>query len=90
LDKLWNRLRDKASMRRITFHDLRHTHASLLLKNNVHPKVVSERLGHSSIQITLDTYSHLFPNMRVDAADGIGKMIFQHKDNEKDIAAKEA
>jgi integrase len=90
LDKLWNKLRDKAKMRKITFHDLRHTHASLLLKNNVHPKVVSERLGHSSIQITLDLYSHLFPNMQIDAVDGIGKMIFQHKDSDKDIAAKEA
>jgi integrase len=44
-----------SNLPRITFHDLRYTHASLLLKNNVHPKVVSERLGHSSIQITLDS-----------------------------------
>lgn len=50
------------------FHDLRHTHASLLLKGNIHPKVVSERLGHATIGITLDTYSHLLPGMQEVAA----------------------
>ena len=42
-----------------SFHDLRHTHATLLLKGGVHPKIVSERLGHANIGITLDTYSHV-------------------------------
>ncbi|MFC5405093.1 tyrosine-type recombinase/integrase [Cohnella soli] len=79
LDKLYCRIKELSEMRHITFHDLRHTHASLLLKNNVHPKVVSERLGHSSIQITLDLYSHLFPNMQEDAAAGLGKMLFQYE-----------
>jgi integrase len=79
LDKRWTKLRKDAKLRKITFHDLRHTHASLLLKNNVHPKVVSERLGHSSIQITLDLYSHLFPNLQEDAAAGLGQMLFQNK-----------
>ena len=49
-------------------HDMRHTHASLLLQQGVHPKVVSERLGHANIQITLDTYSHLLPGMQEAAA----------------------
>jgi len=53
---------------RIRFHDLRHTHASHLLKHNIHPKVVSERLGHSSIGITLDVYSHVLPGMQEEAA----------------------
>lgn len=79
IDKLWNKLKVKSGLRNIKFHDLRHTHASLLLKENVHPKVVSERLGHSSIQITLDLYSHLFPNLQEDAAIGIGKMLFQQQ-----------
>ncbi len=48
----------------IRFHDLRHTHASMMLKQGVHPKIVSERLGHSSINITLDTYSHVMPGMQ--------------------------
>jgi len=42
-----------------SFHDLRHTHAALLLKGGVHPKIVSERLGHANIGITLATYSHI-------------------------------
>ncbi len=49
------------------FHDLRHTHASLLLARGVHPKIVSERLGHSSIKMTLDTYSHVLPNLQEQA-----------------------
>jgi integrase len=59
---------------RITLHGLRHTHASHMLASNVHPKIVQERLGHSSIAITLDIYSHLMPNMQEGAAatvDGV-------------------
>ena len=52
----------------VTFHALRHTCASLLLAANVHPKVVQERLGHSSIAITMDLYSHVTPSMQTDAA----------------------
>jgi len=51
----------------LRFHDLRHTHATLLLKQGVHPKIVSERLGHSSIAITLDTYSHVMPGLQEEA-----------------------
>jgi len=53
------------------FHDLRHTHATQLLKAGAHPKVVSERLGHASIGITLDTYSHVMPDMPEEAAEKI-------------------
>jgi len=49
----------------------RHTHATQLLKAGVHPKVVSERLGHASISITLDTYSHVMPGMQEEAAEKI-------------------
>ncbi|MEJ7632283.1 MAG: site-specific integrase [Rubrobacteraceae bacterium] len=49
------------------FHDLRHTCATLLLARNVNPKIVSEMLGHSSIAITLDTYSHVLPTMQESA-----------------------
>jgi integrase len=52
----------------VRFHDTRHTHASLMLKAGVHPKVVSERLGHSSIAFTLDTYSHVLPGIQEAAA----------------------
>jgi integrase len=50
-----------------TFHQLRHTAATILLLKNVNPKIVSEMLGHASIAITLDTYSHVLPNMQDSA-----------------------
>ncbi len=52
-------------------NDLRHTHATMLLRAGVHPKVVSERLGHSSISLTLDVYSHVMPGMQQEAAEKI-------------------
>ena len=55
-------------MPEIRFHDLRHTCATLLLTRNVNLKIVSEMLGHATIAITLDTYSHVLPNMRDHAA----------------------
>lgn len=64
----------RAKLPEIRFHDLRHTSASLLLAAGVHPKVVQERLGHSQIGITLDTYSHVLPTMGLEAAsklDGV-------------------
>ena len=53
---------------RIRFHDLRHSHATQLLISGIHPKVAQERLGHSSIAVTLDIYSHVTDNMQSDAA----------------------
>jgi integrase len=58
----------RAELPMIRFHDLRHTCATPLLSKNVNPKIVSEMLGHASIAITLDTYSHVLPNMRDQAA----------------------
>lgn len=59
----------KAGLPRMRFHDLRHTHATLLLQLGENPKVVSERLGHSKIGITLDTYSHVLPDMQESLAN---------------------
>lgn len=67
----WVRLIEKTELPRIRFHDLRHTHASQMLAAGVHPKVASERLGHSSIGITLDLYSHVMPGMQADAAEQV-------------------
>ena len=53
---------------RVTFHGLRHTHATHLFQEGIHPKVAQERLGHSTIAITLDLYSHVMPGMQEDAA----------------------
>jgi integrase len=63
----WLRAVRKADVPRICFHGLRHTHATLLLASGVHPKIASERLGHSNIAITLDLYSHVMPGMQEDA-----------------------
>jgi len=53
---------------RVRFHDLRHTHATQLLASGVHPKIASERLGHASVAITLDLYSHVTASMQSEAA----------------------
>jgi len=59
----------------IRFHDLRHTAATLMLQQGIHPKVVQERLGHSQVSMTLDTYSHVLPNMQEEAAEKIDELI---------------
>jgi integrase len=58
-------------LQRVRLHDLRHTHATQMLKSGVHPKVAQERLGHSSIAITLDLYSHVMPGMQDEAAQRV-------------------
>jgi integrase len=63
----WARLLASRPLPRIRFHDLRHAHATHLLASGVHPKIASERLGHSKIGITLDLYSHVMPGMQEDA-----------------------
>jgi len=68
-------LLNKANIPRVRFHDLRHSHATLLLAQGVHPKIVSERLGHSAVGITLDTYSHVLPAMQKEAAEKIDSLF---------------
>ncbi|QQS42547.1 MAG: tyrosine-type recombinase/integrase [Acidobacteriota bacterium] len=63
----------------LRLYDLRHSHATLLSKAGVHPKIVSERLGHSSIALTLDTYSHVLPSMQAEAAVQLEAMLFRSK-----------
>jgi integrase len=65
----------KLGMPHLTFHGLRHVHATLLLAAGVHPKVVSERLRHSTIALTLDTYSHVLPTMQKEAAAAIEQQL---------------
>jgi integrase len=71
----WARHLRARKMPPIRFHDLRHAHATLLLLQGVHPKIVSERLGHASIGITLDTYSHVLPSMQSQAAEAFDKLF---------------
>ena len=68
--KFWPLLK-RAGLPQVRFHNLRHTCATLLLTQNVNPKVVSEMLGHATIAITLDTYSHVLPNMQSEAAKAL-------------------
>ena len=70
------RISARAGARAIRLHNARHTHASLMLKQGVHPKVVQERLGHASIQITLDTYSHVVPGLQEAAVAQFDKLVF--------------
>jgi len=78
LTHAWDQFRARTTLPRIRFHDLRHSHATHLLAGNVHPKIASERLGHSKVGITLDLYSHVLPGMQADAAARV------------DLAAREA
>ena len=64
-----------AGLPNIRFHDLRHTIATLMLQNGEHPKVVQEMLGHATIAITMDTYSHVLPNMQRDAVDRLEVLL---------------
>ena len=60
---------------KITFHELRHTHATNLLRAGVHPIIAQERLGHSTVATTLDMYSHSVSGMQEDAAAGVGSSL---------------
>lgn len=81
----------RAGLPTIRFHDLRHTAATLLLAQGVHPKIVQERLGHSQISLTLDTYSHVLPGMGREAASKIDALLAKPaiiKDGDTEIAPK--
>jgi integrase len=80
----------KAGLPHIRFHDLRHTHATLMLKGGVHPKIVSERLGHANIGITLDTYSHAVPGLQEAAALRFDALIRSESEVERteDVSKK--
>jgi len=79
----WIKLVRRCGLHGIRLHDARHTHASLLLKQGVHPKIVQERLGHGSIQTTLDTYSHVAPGLQQAAADKFDEVILPKKEAAK-------
>ena len=67
----------KAGLPQIRLYDLRHSHATLLLIAEENPKVVAERLGHSTIVLTMDTYSHVIPTMQRNATDKLTKMLYE-------------
>jgi integrase len=65
----------KNDLPKIRFYDLRHTHASLLIAEGVHPKKIAERLGHSSIKLTMDTYGHLFEGSDRESAEQMDRLF---------------
>ena len=73
--RIFKRVLDKAGLREIRLHDIRHTYASLLLTDGVTPVSVKEQLGHSSIQMTVDIYGHLIPNSNREA---VNRLDFMH------------
>lgn len=77
----WNVLAKRAGLNVIRFHDARHTHASLMLKAGTHPKIMQERLGHSSIGMTLDTYSHVAPGLQEAAAEKFDNIVNLRREN---------
>lgn len=85
LRSTYERVLRRADLPAIRFHDLRHTCATLLLGANVNPKVVSELLGHSSIAVTLDIYSHVMPDMQEDAAMTLAEMLSRGRKTRKSV-----
>jgi integrase len=75
VSKLFAQATEKAKLPSIRLHDLRHTYATLALSVGIHPKVVSERLGHANIGITLDTYSHAVPALSEEAASRVAALV---------------
>lgn len=84
----FRRVMARAGAPRIRFHDLRHCHATMLLQQGVHPKVVQERLGHSTPAFTLHVYSHVLPGMRHEAASRLQERLFSRHDESKDAAGR--
>ncbi|MCY7344934.1 MAG: site-specific integrase [Pyrinomonadaceae bacterium] len=78
ITQVYKRVLKNAELRTsLRLYDLRHSHATLLLKAGVHAKVVSERLGHSTIALTLDVYSHVLPSMQAEAAAHLETMLYR-------------
>ena len=76
LSKIFKSQADAAGLPEIRFHDLRHTYATLALQADVHPKIVSERLGHGDVGVTLNTYSHIIPALEEEAASRVAALLF--------------
>jgi integrase len=81
----WVKLVRKCGLKGIRLHDARHTRATIMLKQGVHPKVVQERLGHSTISTTLDTYSHISPGLQEAAARGFDEILKKDSTLDKEL-----
>jgi integrase len=76
VSRRFRKLVARSGLPKIRLHDLRHTHATLALQAGVHPKIVSERLGHATVSLTLDVYSHAIGHMQAEAAEEVGRLVF--------------
>ena len=65
----------KSGVKKVRIHDIRHSHASLLVELGFSPLLIAERLGHEKVQTTTDTYSHLYPNKQVEVAKQLNNLI---------------
>ena len=81
ITRAWQTAARGAGVKVIRLHDARHTHASIMLKQGIHPKIVQERLGHSTIQMTLDTYSHVAPGLQEAAAARFDEVVNPEQTN---------
>jgi integrase len=75
LSSAFHELTRKAGLEGLRFHDLRHLHATVLLRAGIHPKVVADRLGHSTVGVTLDVYSHVVPDLQKEAARAVDAIL---------------
>ena len=81
ITRAWKAMTKRAS-KPICLHSARHTHASLMLKQGVHPKIVQERLGHATIAVTLDMYSHVAPGLQGAAAASFDKLVLPKRESD--------
>jgi integrase len=88
LTQAFTRFLADRSLKKVRFHDLRHSHATHLLAAGVHPKIASERLGHSKIGITLDLYSHVLPGMQAEAAAAVDGALQAAQQRRTEMFAK--
>jgi integrase len=87
---MFRSLLEDAGLPQIRFHDLRHSAATIMLSMGVHPKVVQELLGHSSISMTLDTYSHMLPSMQQEAMDKLNGLFDRDGLNDEDVGGSQS
>jgi integrase len=76
LSRKWKELIKMSGIEEIRFHDLRHSHATLMMEQGVNPKVVAERLGHSDVRLTMNIYTHVLPSLQKQVAENFGKELF--------------
>jgi integrase len=88
ITRAWPMLAERVGLRVIRLHDARHTHASIMLKRGIHPKIVQERLGHANIAITLDTYSHVSPGLQHAAAKSFDEAFTNNYNKRSDEAVE--